>query len=134
MVISLSNVCVCVCVCVCRVEGKGSAVITDVIYSSKTTTDDKVQTTAGSKEEYEAVKVSMYCFPCSQQSSIGVSLVMQEELKQCREELKHLEFREQVLNKEKDLLAQFANHVSTIHSMKVIDVCLDVIMISFLGR
>ena len=35
-------------------EGKGSAVITDVIYSSKTT--DEVQN-PGSKEEYEAMKV-----------------------------------------------------------------------------
>ncbi len=43
-----------------RVEGKGNAVITDVIYSSETRTDDKVQATAGSKEEYEAIKVNGY--------------------------------------------------------------------------
>ena len=37
-----------------RVEGKGKAVITDVIYSNKTT--EEIQN-PGSKEEYEALKV-----------------------------------------------------------------------------
>ena len=40
--------------CISRVEGKGKAVITDVIYSSKST--EEVQN-PGSKEEYEALKV-----------------------------------------------------------------------------
>ena len=39
-----------------RVEGKGKAVITDVIYSSKST--EEVQN-PGSKEEYGALKVSV---------------------------------------------------------------------------
>ena len=34
-------------------------------------------------------------------------------------ELKHLEFKEEVLKKQKELLAKFANDVSTVHSMKV---------------
>ena len=36
-------------------------------------------------------------------------------------ELKHLEFREEVLKKEKQLLAKFASHISTIHSIKVLN-------------
>ena len=44
---------------------------------------------------------------------------MQEEIKECQVELKHLEFREQVMKKEKELLAKFASHISSVHSMKV---------------
>ena len=43
-------------ICLSRVEGEGKAVITDVIYSSKTTSEVK-QSSPGSKEEYEAMKV-----------------------------------------------------------------------------
>ncbi len=45
----------CLLLCI-RVEGKGKAVITDVIYSSKTT--EGVQN-SGSKEEYEAIQVCL---------------------------------------------------------------------------
>ncbi len=45
------------CIPCCRVEGKGSAVITDVIYSSKKI-DEEQQSSPGTKEEYEAVKVN----------------------------------------------------------------------------
>ena len=41
---------------VCRVEGKGKAVITDVIYSSKESCDDG-QVPTGNKEEYQRVLV-----------------------------------------------------------------------------
>ena len=34
-------------------------------------------------------------------------------------ELKELNFKEEVLKKEKQLLVQFANHISKIHSVKV---------------
>lgn len=44
---------------------------------------------------------------------------LQEEIEQAKVELKHLEFREEVLKKQKQLLAKFANDVSTVHSMKV---------------
>ncbi len=37
-------------------EGKGDAVITDVIYSSKTTSEE-AESSTGSKKEYEALKV-----------------------------------------------------------------------------
>ncbi len=39
-----------------RVEGQGKAVITDVIYSSKESSNDEL-TTTGSKEELERIKV-----------------------------------------------------------------------------
>ena len=41
------------------------------------------------------------------------------ELHEAEKELCHLGFREEVLKKEKELLAQFADHVSKVHSMKV---------------
>ena len=41
---------------VCRVEGKGKAVITDVIYSSKESCDDG-QVPMGNKEEYQCILV-----------------------------------------------------------------------------
>ena len=34
-----------------------------------------------------------------------------------------LQFREEVLRKEKELLSQFANHVTSVHSVKVCCVC-----------
>ena len=39
---------------------------------------------------------------------------VQREIAQYEVELKHLEFREQVLKKEKQLLAKFANHISAV--------------------
>ena len=42
-----------------RVEGKGAATITDVIYSSKERTE-KEEAPSGSKEQYQAVKVLEY--------------------------------------------------------------------------
>ena len=35
-------------------------------------------------------------------------------------ELKHLEFKEEVLKKQKELLAEFSNDVSTVHSMLIL--------------
>ena len=46
-----------------RVEGKGKAVITDVIYSNKVT-EVKQPSPAGSKEEQNAIKVSAYAESC----------------------------------------------------------------------
>lgn len=46
-----------------RVEGKGNATITDVIYSRKETAG-MIESFTGSKEEYEAVKVSTLHFWC----------------------------------------------------------------------
>ena len=41
-------------------------------------------------------------------------------------ELKELNFKEEVLKKEKQLLVQFANNVSKLHSVKVQPVCYSV--------
>ena len=41
------------------------------------------------------------------------------ELREAEKELCHLGFRAEVLKKEKELLAQFADHVAKVHSMKV---------------
>jgi len=47
----------------------------------------------------------------------------QVELHDTERELNQLIFRAEVLNKEKELLAQFADHVAKVHSIKVC-VCL----------
>ncbi len=39
----------------------------------------------------------------------------------CIVEMKCIEFKEEVLNKEKELLSQFANHISNVHFIKVGD-------------
>ena len=55
-----------------RVEGTGNAVITDVIYSSKTISEEE-QTATGSKEEYERMKVwscNFYCVVYMWQSQV----------------------------------------------------------------
>lgn len=46
--------------------------------------------------------------------------IFQEEIKQAGIELSQLEFRREVLQKQKTLLTKFANNISTVHSMKVI--------------
>lgn len=43
----------------------------------------------------------------------------QAELADVKRELKEVNFKEEVLKREKQLLVQFANHVSMIHSVKV---------------
>ena len=41
-----------------RVEGRGSAVITDVIYSSETSSEEE-KPSSQTKEKYESIKVQM---------------------------------------------------------------------------
>lgn len=41
------------------------------------------------------------------------------ELHEAEKEVCHLRFRREVLEKEKELLAQFADHVAKVHSIKV---------------
>ena len=41
--------------CLCRVEGRGNATITDVVYSSKTTSEEEKP--SDFKEKYERLKV-----------------------------------------------------------------------------
>ena len=72
--------------------------ITDVIYSSRTSEDQATATSGGSKEDYERLK---------------------EEVREEERALRQLQFREEVLKKEKELLSQFANHVAKAHSVKV---------------
>ena len=43
----------------------------------------------------------------------------QVELHEAEKEVCHLRFRREVLEKEKELLAQFADHVAKVHSIKV---------------
>ena len=45
--------------------------------------------------------------------------LQQAEVSDAQREMKELLFKEEVLKKEKQLLVQFANHVSKIHSVKV---------------
>jgi len=73
-------------------------VITDVIYSSRTSEDQATATSGGSKEDYERLK---------------------EEVREEERALRQLQFREEVLKKEKELLSQFANHVAKAQSVKV---------------
>ena len=40
-------------------------------------------------------------------------------MKSCNLELKRLLFKEEVLKEEKKLLDRFANHISSVHSIKV---------------
>ena len=51
--------------------------------------------------------------------SICMFLLIQAEIAQTERELKEVLFKEEVLKKEKQLLEQFAGHVSKIHSVKV---------------
>ena len=45
--------------------------------------------------------------------------ILQQEIAECVSELETLGFREEVLRKEKELLSQFASHISKTHSVKV---------------
>ena len=45
-------------------EGKGNAMITDVIYSSKTTPEE-TESSPGSKEDYDALKVGLELLWCN---------------------------------------------------------------------
>ena len=45
--------------------------------------------------------------------------ILQQEIAECVSELETLGFREEVLRKEKELLSQFARHISKTHSVKV---------------
>ena len=47
------------------------------------------------------------------------ALFKQAEIAETERELKDVSFKEEVLKKEKQLLEQFASHVSKIHSVKV---------------
>ena len=47
--------------CLFRVEGRGNVVITDVIYSSETSSEEE-KPSSQTKEKYESIKVNMmYC-------------------------------------------------------------------------
>ena len=72
--------------------------IADVIYSSETTSEEQP---SGIQEEYERLKT---------------------EIREQERELQHLQFRGEVLRREKELLTQFANHVCNVQSVKVIGI------------
>ena len=48
------------------------------------------------------------------------TFILQPEIADIQRELKELGFKEEVLKKEKKLLIKFANHISKIHSLKVL--------------
>ena len=83
-----------------RVEGEGAARITDVIFNTsmvtKETSDPQEEGT--SKREHEK---------------------MVEEIRERQKELRHLQLKEEVLKKEKELLSTLASHASQVQSVKV---------------
>ena len=81
-------------------EGEGKARITDVIFDASTVTKETSgpQEDGSSKREHEK---------------------MVEEIGERQKELKHLQLKEEVLKKEKELLSTLASHASKVHSVKV---------------
>ncbi|KAL5491215.1 hypothetical protein EMCRGX_G016461, partial [Ephydatia muelleri] len=82
-----------------RVEGEGKAKITDVIFNASTITKETSgpQEDGSSKREHEK---------------------MVEEIGERQKELKHLQLKEEVLKKEKELLSTLASHTSKVHTVK----------------
>ncbi|KAL5491212.1 hypothetical protein EMCRGX_G016458 [Ephydatia muelleri] len=82
-----------------RVEGEGKAKITDVIFNASTVTKEisGPQEDGSSKREHEK---------------------MVEEIGERQKELKHLQLKEEVLKKEKELLSTLASHASKVHTVK----------------
>ena len=83
-----------------RVEGEGAARITDVIFNTSTVTKETVdpQEEGTCKREHEK---------------------MVEEIGERQKELRHLQLKEEVLKKEKELLSTLASHASQVQSVKV---------------
>ena len=83
-----------------RVEGEGAARITDVIFNTSTVTKETIdpQEEGTSKREHEK---------------------MVEEIGERQKELRHLQLKEEVLKKEKELLSTLASHASKVQSVKV---------------
>ena len=79
----------------CRVEGEGRAIITDVIYQSKTSQYDK---TTGDKKQYD---------------------LLQDEIKELREKVKVLSFKMDVIEKQRNLLNKFAEQICKFSNSKV---------------
>ena len=84
-----------------RVEGEGKAKITEIIFNASTVTKE----TSGSQEE--------------DGSSKREHEKMVEEIRERQKELKHLQLKEEVLKKEKELLSTLASHASQVQSVKV---------------
>ena len=79
----------------CRVEGEGRAVITDVIYQSKTSHHDK---TTGDKNQYDK---------------------LQDEIKVLEEKVKLLSLKLDVNEKQKRILNNFAEQICKFSQAKV---------------
>ena len=84
-------------------KSAGVAIITDVVYSTETKSLKQEQEGGGeeAKTEYESLKAS---------------------IREKEKELKHLQFKGAVLVKEKELLQQFAGHVTKVHGQKKVRV------------
>ena len=79
----------------CRVEGEGKAIITDVIYQSKTSHHDK---TTGDKKQYDE---------------------LQDKIKELVEKERLLSFKLDVIEKQKNLLNKFADQLCKFSNSKV---------------
>ena len=79
----------------CRVEDEGKAIITDVIYQSKTSHHDK---TTGDKKQYDK---------------------LQDEIKELVEKEQLLSFKLDVIEKQKSLLNKFADQICRFSESKV---------------
>ena len=79
----------------CRVEGEGKAIITDVIYQSKTSHHDK---TTGDKKQYDK---------------------LQDEIKELEEKEKHLSFKLSTIEAQKRILNKFAEQICKFSDSKV---------------
>ena len=81
-------------------KSAGVAIITDVVYSTETKGLQEEEQEGGGEEaktEYESLKAS---------------------IREKEKELKHLQFKGAVLAKEKELLQQFAGHITKVHGQK----------------
>ena len=84
------------CICIYfRVEGEGRAVITDVVYQSKTSHHDK---TTGDKNQHDK---------------------LQDEIKELEEKEQLLSFKLDVIKKQKSLLNKFADQICKFSDSKV---------------
>ena len=79
----------------CRVEGEGKAIITDVIYQSKTSHHDK---TTGDKKRFDE---------------------LQDEIKELEEKVKLLSLKLNVIEKQKGLLNKFAEQICKFSDARV---------------
>ena len=86
----------------CSVEGQGSAIVLDVTYSTKSEKKE-----LGSEDSYKAIM---------------------DQVKENIRELKHMEFRQEAIEKQREMLKQFVKHVVDIEKQdEKVEICLIVL-------